>query len=85
MNLSHLEDHSELYLYGDPSINGLDNKKIILATIKYIKETRRFSTQAWLFPPVFGINVICFLIIICMCVLFFLRFFRFIRVIVVFF
>ena len=44
VNLSHLEDHSELYLYGDPSINGLDNKKIILATIKYIKETRRFST-----------------------------------------
>ena len=44
VNLSHLEDHSELYLYGDPSINGLDNKKNILATIKYIKETRRFST-----------------------------------------
>ena len=44
VNLSHLENHSKLYLYGDPSINGLDNKKIISATIKYIKETRRFST-----------------------------------------
>ena len=43
VNLSHLEDHSKLYLYGNPSINGLDNKKIILAIIKYIRETRRFS------------------------------------------
>ena len=51
VNLSHLEDRSILYLYGDPSINGLDNKKIILATIKYIKETRRFSTYACPPPP----------------------------------
>ena len=44
VNLIHLEDHSNLYLYGDPSINYSDNKNIILATIKYIKDTQRFST-----------------------------------------
>ena len=43
-NLIHLEDHSKLYLYGDPSIRNADNKIILLSTIKYIKETQRFST-----------------------------------------
>ena len=43
-NLIHLEDHSKLYLYGDPSISNADNKIILLSTIKYIKETQRFST-----------------------------------------
>ena len=42
-NLIHLEDHSKLYLYGDPSISNED-KIILLSTIKYIKETQRFST-----------------------------------------
>ena len=42
VNLIHLEYHSNLYVYGDLSINYSDNKKIILATIKYIKDTRRF-------------------------------------------
>ena len=37
-------NQSRLYLYGHQTINFDDNKKIILATIKYIKETRRFST-----------------------------------------
>ena len=44
VNLIHLEDQSKLYLDGDPSINNSDNKKILLSTIKYIKETQRFST-----------------------------------------
>ena len=44
VNLIHLEDQSELCLYGDPSINNIDNKIILLSTIKYIKETKRFST-----------------------------------------
>ena len=43
VNLIHLEEQSELYLYGDPSINNIDNKIILLPTIKYIKETQRFS------------------------------------------
>ena len=44
VNLNHFENQSQLYLYGDSSINSSDNKIIILSTIKYIKETRRFST-----------------------------------------
>ena len=43
-NLNHLGNQSHLYLYGHPSINLADNRKIILSTIKYIKESRRFST-----------------------------------------
>ena len=44
VRLNHLENQSKLYLYGDSSMNNSDNKKIILSTIKYIKETQRFST-----------------------------------------
>ena len=44
VNLIHLEDQLKMYLYGDISINNADNKIIILSTIKYIKETQRFST-----------------------------------------
>ena len=44
VNLIHLGDHSNLYLYGDPFINYSYNKNIILATIKYINNTQRFST-----------------------------------------
>ena len=43
-NLNHLGNQSHLYLYGHPSITLADNRKIILSTIKYIKESRRFST-----------------------------------------
>ena len=38
--LTQLVNQSQLYLYGDPSLNESDNKIIILSTIKYIKETR---------------------------------------------
>ena len=43
-SLNGLGNQSRLYLYGHQTINFDDNKKIILATIKYMKETRRFST-----------------------------------------
>ena len=43
-SLNHLGNQSHLYLYGHPTINLADNRKIILSTIKYIKESRRFST-----------------------------------------
>ena len=33
----------QLHLYGDPSINNLGNKKLLLSTIKFTKETQRFS------------------------------------------
>ena len=44
INKNHLESKLQLYLYGDPSINNSHNKNIILSTIKFIKETQRFST-----------------------------------------
>ena len=42
-NLNYLGNNSKLYLYGHPSLNSTENKKIILATIKYMKESLRFS------------------------------------------
>ena len=42
-NLNNLGNQERLYLYGHHSINDTDNKAILLATIKYIKETNRFS------------------------------------------
>ena len=43
-SLNLLENQSKLCLYGDPSLNYSDNKNVILSTLKYIKETKRFST-----------------------------------------
>ena len=34
----------QLLLYGHDSSNNADNRKIILGTLKYIKDTKRFST-----------------------------------------
>ena len=43
-NLNYLGNQSHLYLYGHPSINSTENRKMILSIIKYIKDTLRFST-----------------------------------------
>ena len=43
-NLNYLKTQLQLHLYGNASLNNTGNKKIILSTIKYIKDTRRFST-----------------------------------------
>ena len=43
-NLNHLGNQLELYLYGNDSINFVDNRKILISTLKYIKDSRRFST-----------------------------------------
>ena len=43
-NLNHLGNQMRLYLYGHVSMSDTDNKAILLSTIKYIKDTRRFST-----------------------------------------
>ena len=43
-NLEILINQSHLYLYGHRIIVFADNKQIILSTINFIKETRRFST-----------------------------------------
>ena len=44
-NLSHLGNQSELYLHGNPSLDLIDNRQILLSTIKYVKYTTRFSTS----------------------------------------
>ena len=41
-NLKYLGNQSQLYLYGHPSIISTDNRKLLLSTIKYIKDTLRF-------------------------------------------
>ena len=43
-SLNHLGNQSHLFLYGHRTINLTDNRTILLSTIKYLKETRRFST-----------------------------------------
>ena len=40
-NLNHVNNSSDLYLYGHPSLTLPDNKKIIVETLKYIKNTNR--------------------------------------------
>ena len=44
-NLNHLGNQAELYLYGHPSLDLIDNRQILLSTIKYVKDTKRFSTS----------------------------------------
>ena len=43
-NLNHAGNQLQLYLYGHPSLNFTDNRKILLSTIKFIKMTNRFSS-----------------------------------------
>ena len=43
-NLNDLGNQSHLYLYGHRSITLADNKTILLSTIKYIKDTKRFTS-----------------------------------------
>ena len=43
-NLNHLGNDLRVYLYGHDSMSDIDNKILLQSTIKYIKDTRRFST-----------------------------------------
>ena len=43
-SLDNLRNQPELYLYGHPSLDFTDNRKVVLSTIKYIKDTKRSST-----------------------------------------
>ena len=43
-NLYDLRNQLQLYLYGHHSIDYSDNRKILLSTIRFMKDTRRFST-----------------------------------------
>ena len=42
-NLQHLSNNVKIYLYGHASLHVDENKAIILSTIKFIRETNRFS------------------------------------------
>ena len=44
-NLNNLGNRPELYLYGHNSISTNDNKNILLATIKYVKDSKRFESK----------------------------------------
>ena len=41
-NLNQLANEQELYMYGHTLISTEDNKNILIATIKYMKDTKRF-------------------------------------------
>ena len=43
-SLENLVNQYKIYLYGERSIAFADNKIIILSTINFIKETKRFAT-----------------------------------------
>ena len=43
-NISHLGNLVYIYLYGHGSISHVDNKAILLSTIKFITDTKRFVT-----------------------------------------
>jgi len=43
-NQLELANNVELYLYGNSKLSKASNKQILLSTIKYIKETKRFSS-----------------------------------------
>ena len=43
-NLNHLSNDLLVYLYGHDSMSDRDNKTLLQSTIKYIKDTQRFST-----------------------------------------
>lgn len=47
-NLLNLANDVDLYLYGNNNLPVEDNKKILLATIEYIKRTKRFAQDI---PP----------------------------------
>ena len=42
-NLNHLSNDEKLYLYGNASLSDNDNKAILLASLKFVKDTNRFS------------------------------------------
>ena len=44
-NLLNLANNVEVYLYGNPDLSLENNRKVLLATLKYIKKTKRFSRE----------------------------------------
>ena len=50
-NLNHLGNQLELYLYGHRSLNLIDSRKILLSTIKYIKDIQHSQLKPLPPPP----------------------------------
>ena len=44
-NLPHLSNSVETYLYGHEELTEIENRNILLATIKYIKDSHRFENS----------------------------------------
>ena len=42
-NLNHLGNVESIYMYGNDSMDETDNRNVLLATIKFIKDSKRFS------------------------------------------
>ena len=50
-SLNHLGNSENLYLYGHQSLSDTENKDILLATLKFIKDSNRFSRWALPLSP----------------------------------
>ena len=44
-NLTFTGNFADLYLYGHPSLNHSENRKILIASVEYIKNTNRFKSH----------------------------------------
>ena len=44
-NLDHMYNQPSLYLYGDKNISKDDNKRILMSTIRFLKDSKRFSIE----------------------------------------
>ena len=66
-----VENVVELLIYGHPSLKDSDNANILLATIDYITETKRFAKWFCLIPPPFPalrpFFLLPFLFLCCVC------------------
>ena len=50
-NLENLSQDFKLYLYGHSSLSSIENKTILLATIKFLKDSERFFSYLDVHAP----------------------------------
>ena len=68
---------SRILLYGNPVLSDLDNRKIMIATIRFIVATDRFSVPLlnwWWFLPL-NVVIFLFVILLILCFVFFFCYF----------
>ena len=61
-NLNHLGNQPELYLYGHPSVDLIDNRQVLITT-KDIKDTEHFSTSPFPVTTVFDLFCLCYIFV----------------------